>query len=100
MKSHLRVFLLTTTACGANDAKMPDAIDAMMMDNGSAGQHCSILPQAGCDLMSSCDLEEMTFITTACRKIGAGRETSGCQTNIECDRGYTCLGVCVKYCAA
>ena len=80
--------------------------DAMIDGNGCAAQPCTILPQCGCLGATACDLDTSDNMGTMCRSVvQPGQETSTCNTQDKCDKGYVCLGgaafaSCKKYCQA
>jgi hypothetical protein len=80
--------------------------DATVDSNGCAVQPCSILPQCGCNGATACDYDDSDDTGTACRAIlMTGTETSDCNEQTDCDRGFVCVGgaafaSCKKYCSA
>src|SRR5215213_7847671 len=82
----------------------PQMRDAAIDSNGCSMQPCSILPQCGCNGNTACDLDLQDNSGTTCRSINInGNETATCTNQMECDRGFVCLGSafasCKKYCS-
>jgi hypothetical protein len=100
--------LVTLGACAVlygDDARHDASVDVGVLDsNGCSTQPCSILPQCGCSLTQSCDVDTGDDVGTTCRDIIAnGNEDDTCTGQADCDRGYVCLGgatpSCKKYCS-
>ena len=86
---------------GGDDDDRPDArrVDAPPITVTDAGPpdavaNCSLVPQSGCPMGQSCDLDGDRLSTggTICRMTGTGRDSNECTLDTDCAAGYSCIG--------
>src|SRR3972149_4766692 len=91
---------------GGDDDDRPDArrVDAPPITGNDAGApaagppdavaNCSLVPQSGCPMGQSCDLDGDRLSTggTICRMTGTGRDSNECTLETDCAAGYSCIG--------